>query len=661
MGAGFRRTALPPIKRLFCTGTAVGLSDAQLLERFLEGHDEGAESAFNVLVERHGPMVLAVCGRVLRDPHDAQDAFQATFLVLVRKAGAIHKRESIADWLHGVARRVSARARADLARRRSVERRAVTRTLITYQPSRPEVDARDEVEHLPHDLRAPVVLCYLQGLTHEQTARQLGWPVGTVRSRLARARSRLRADLRRRGIAPDAAILPMLALERLSLPEQLIDTTVKAAMLLTARDAGEAGLISASAVALAEGVLRTMLVSKIKLTAVILVAVGIIGSGVGLCAYQGVGPGAAPAGVKSDEVPKAVEPGALPKGVEQGALPKGVEPGALPKGVQPGALPKGVEPGALPKGAQPGALPKGVESRAMTGVAATIPPADFDSGMRSGDDLDDYAARVQELVQRARREQAVGDWEAAVRNLAKSVMAADEWQEALMKRRRSERNAPPFSPKRDPEALPRQSGTDSSGTAARRLDDLERKVDRILSALEKNGHDQAERPKPARNDREPIQEHPQNYEKPAGVPAHPRAEPETDADEQLTGDLGRIQGAWKGKTGTDGYFQTVETFKGKTGRTENTAPDGNEFGLVYRFEIDEHAKPHKRIHIYDIARYGTDSGGPKEVHGLYTFIDDNTIMFCNRFDGKYPAAFGNSPSSLMYTMKREPAVQKPAR
>src|SRR5271165_3956425 len=139
MGAGFKRTVLPPINRLFRTGTAVGFSDAQLLERFLQGHDEGAESAFNVLVERHGPMVLAVCGRVLNDPHDAQDAFQATFLILVQKAGAIRKRESVADWLHGVARRVSARARADLARRRSVERNVVTRTSIACQPPQPEV------------------------------------------------------------------------------------------------------------------------------------------------------------------------------------------------------------------------------------------------------------------------------------------------------------------------------------------------------------------------------------------------------------------------------------------------------------------------------------------------------------------------------------------
>jgi RNA polymerase sigma factor (sigma-70 family) len=262
MGSGSRHAVLAPIDRLFRTGTAVGLSDAQLLERFVVDHDEIAESAFNVLVERHGPMVLAVCRRVLNDPHDAQDAFQATFLVLVRKASTVRKRESIADWLHGVARRVSARARADLARRRSIERRAATGSLIAYRPPLPDVDVRDEIEYLPHDLRAVVVLCYLAGLTHEQAARRLGWPVGTVRSRLARARARLRADLTRRGTAPDAALLPMLAFRKTSLPEGLIDATVRAAILLSARDAGEAGLVSARAVALTEGVLRTMLVSS---------------------------------------------------------------------------------------------------------------------------------------------------------------------------------------------------------------------------------------------------------------------------------------------------------------------------------------------------------------------------------------------------------------
>ncbi len=468
MGAGFRLTVRPPINRLLRTGTAVGLTDAQLLERFVDAHDEAGESAFNVLVERHGPMVLAVCSRVLHDPHDAQDAFQATFLVLVRKAGTVRRRESIADWLHGVARRVSARARADLARRRSVERRAVAGSLTTYQLPLPEVDVRDEVEHLPHDLRAPVVLCYLQGLTHEQAASQLGWPVGTVRSRLARARDRLRADLTRRGIAPSAALVPMFALNRISLPDGMIETTVKAAMLLTARDAGEAGLISASAVALTDGVLHTMLVSKMRLTAFILVAVGAISSGVQLCAYQGAVPGAAPPGVPTGAPPKAVKPGAT------------------------------------------------------TGIAVGILPTSVDSVKDSSDELDALAARVEELVQRARREQAEGRWDEAVQDLVKSVDVAGEWQTALMRRRGFERIAPLFPDNLVPKALHPQSDTDSSDSSGRRLDNLERKVDRILRALEKDGHDQAERPQPALDNRKPIEESPQSSRKPSGIRGLPR-------------------------------------------------------------------------------------------------------------------------------------------
>src|SRR2546423_1461190 len=119
MGPGSKRGVLGPIGRLFRTGTAAGLSDAQLLERFVRRHDEAAEAAFAALMERHGPMVLSVCRRILNDPHDAQDAFQATFLVLVRKAGMVRKRGSIADWLHGVALRVAAHAWASSARRRA--------------------------------------------------------------------------------------------------------------------------------------------------------------------------------------------------------------------------------------------------------------------------------------------------------------------------------------------------------------------------------------------------------------------------------------------------------------------------------------------------------------------------------------------------------------
>jgi RNA polymerase sigma factor (sigma-70 family) len=421
MRAGSRRGLLGPINRLFRAGTAVGLSDAQLLERFIQCNDEGAESAFNALVERHGPMILAVCRRVLNDEHDAQDALQATFLVLVRKAGTVRKRESIADWLRGVALRVSAHARADAARRRSIERRAVTGSLIAYEAPPPGIDVRDEIEHLPRDLRAAVVLCYLEGLTHEQAALRLGWPVGTVRSRLARARARLRADLTRRAIAPDAALLPALVLRHSSLTAGLIDATVKAAILVKARDAGDAGLVSASAVALTEGVLRTMLVSKLKVTAAILLAIVTIPSGLGLYAYQG-----------------------------------------------------------SESGAKPGSL--------------TSPPAKVDDRRFNDEELDAYAARVEQLVRRARQEQAGGEWDGAVRDLRKSELVAGEWREALMNRRRSPKGDLPPSLNSAAEPLP----------ADRRLDVLERKVDRLLHALEKDGREKPERQDPF----EPTNERP---------------------------------------------------------------------------------------------------------------------------------------------------------
>jgi RNA polymerase sigma-70 factor (ECF subfamily) len=295
MRQGSRRELIGPIGRLFRTGTGAGFSDSQLLERFLVCHDEAAEAAFATLVERHGPMVLALCRRVLNDPNDADDAFQATFLVLVRKAGAIRKRESIADWLHGVARRVSAHAWADLSRRRTGERRATAMTSTTYEAIAGNGEIWDEVDQLPRDLRAAVVLCYREGLTHEQAARRLGWPVGTVRSRLARARDRLRVRFTRMGLAPEASLLPALAIKPSLLSDGLVASTVKAAMLFAARDAAEAGLVSASAAALTEGVIRTVFISKLKITAALVFCTGAIVSGAGLYAYQPPGPAAEPA------------------------------------------------------------------------------------------------------------------------------------------------------------------------------------------------------------------------------------------------------------------------------------------------------------------------------------------------------------------------------
>jgi len=175
---------------------ADGVSDSQLLERFIARHDP---AAFEALVRRHGPWVLALCRRVLRDEHAAEDAFQATFLVLARKAEFIGKPELLANWLYGVAYRTAARAKIQAARRRACEFRAA---YARGEDPIEEVIRRDHdrlvaaaLACLPEKYRAPLVLCYLEGKTNGQAARQLGWPVGSICGRLARGREMLRRRL----------------------------------------------------------------------------------------------------------------------------------------------------------------------------------------------------------------------------------------------------------------------------------------------------------------------------------------------------------------------------------------------------------------------------------------------------------------------------------
>ncbi len=204
---------LQDVRTLFDTGTTGGLTDGELLGRLADrparNDDDAAGPAFAALVDRHGPMVLRVCRSILRDEHDAQDAFQATFLVLVRRAGAVRRHESAGSWLHGVALRVAAHARAGMARRRRHERcageLAVTADRSGTEGVSPELAAilHEELGRLPERYRAALVLCYLEGHTCEAAARRLGWPVGTVKSRLARGRERLRGRLIRRGVVPD--------------------------------------------------------------------------------------------------------------------------------------------------------------------------------------------------------------------------------------------------------------------------------------------------------------------------------------------------------------------------------------------------------------------------------------------------------------------------
>ena len=200
-GAVFRQ-----IRTLYGVGTIGDLGDGQLLERFTTDRGETAELAFAILVERHGPMVLRVCRGVLSDWHETEDAFQATFLVLVKKARGLWVRDSLGPWLHRVAFRTASSARKSAALRRRCEEKAAV--AIAEEPARSTDDLgpilHEEIERLPERFRIPVVLCDLESRTHQQAARHLGWPIGTVKSRLARGRERLRERLARRGLVPEA-------------------------------------------------------------------------------------------------------------------------------------------------------------------------------------------------------------------------------------------------------------------------------------------------------------------------------------------------------------------------------------------------------------------------------------------------------------------------
>jgi RNA polymerase sigma factor (sigma-70 family) len=210
-----------------------GRTDSQLLDEFVRDQDAGA---FRSLVARHGAAVHRVCRGVLRDPEEAEDAFQATFLVLVRKAPAIRDPETLGAWLRGVAYRVAVRARRRAARRRAIERtRAeMSRHKPGLTPAEASSDVRkvvrEELERLPDPYRQPIALCYLDGLTHQEAARRLDWPVGTVKVRLVRARRLLRERLDRRGVGLGAGLLLMLRRPpgEATVPARLLEATVRA-------------------------------------------------------------------------------------------------------------------------------------------------------------------------------------------------------------------------------------------------------------------------------------------------------------------------------------------------------------------------------------------------------------------------------------------------
>ena len=284
MASGGYGPVLRQVDRLLGVhGTASGLGEGALLRRFADGRDE---AAFEALVTRHGPMVLGTCRRILADPHDVDDAFQATFLVLARKAGSIRDGDRLGPWLHGVARRVATRSRTLSARRAARERPgAEERASAGADPSelvelRAALD--EELARLPEKYRAPLVLCYLEGLTHDEAAVQLSWPVGTVRSRLARGRDRLRSRLTRRGLSPSAAVPAILPAP--AIPEVLISSTV--------RIATAAGSAPAHVASLAKGALIAMMWHKLRGIAAVGLLAGLAVGGVGVAAQRGGDAGA---------------------------------------------------------------------------------------------------------------------------------------------------------------------------------------------------------------------------------------------------------------------------------------------------------------------------------------------------------------------------------
>ena len=275
-----QRSFLQNIEALFDGGVIGEQTDRQLLQLFADRDPMAAELAFTVLVRRHGPMVFRACRAILRDPHAAEDAFQATFLVLARKAGGLWVRGSLGPWLLSVARRVAYCARTDASRQRAHERTAAERAApATVDPGWDDRDAilHEELVRLPEKYRTAVVLCDLEGLTQEQAARQLGWPDGTVRSRLARGRERLRERLTRRGMAPAVVLAgqrPLIDLTSVALVQSTVQGALRHVPGQALGSMAAAGVVPAAVATLAEKGMRTMLFARSKTLAWALVLLG---------------------------------------------------------------------------------------------------------------------------------------------------------------------------------------------------------------------------------------------------------------------------------------------------------------------------------------------------------------------------------------------------
>ena len=274
------------LRRAVLRQDEAGRTDAHLLAAFIEQKDE---AAFEALVRRHGPMVFGVCRRVVGNHHDAEDAFQATFLVLARKASSVKPRERVANWLHGVALRTAMKANAMTAKRRGREKQ------VTEMPE-PEVSQQDrwrdlqllidqELNGLPENYRLPILLCDLEGKAIKEATQQLGWRQGTLAGRLARGRKLLAKRLANRGVVLSAGSLAAVVSQNAAsadVPASLVRSTVKAATMMAAGKAAVAGVVPAKVAILMEGVMKSMLLTRLSDAATGLLVLGVVIFGGGL-------------------------------------------------------------------------------------------------------------------------------------------------------------------------------------------------------------------------------------------------------------------------------------------------------------------------------------------------------------------------------------------
>jgi RNA polymerase sigma factor (sigma-70 family) len=310
MGDERLSAVLRHLRRLVTLPSSAHTPDALLLERYALRRDE---EAFTALVHRHGPLVWGVCRRVLGREHDAEDAFQATFLVLARKARSIRQRDALGGWLYRVAHHIAVRARQQRSRRRLHDERASRPVARDADSESERQELRslldEELSRLPEKYRIPLVLCYLEGRTHAQAAVELGCRPGSMSWRLARGHELLRARLARRGLGLSATMLAVLLADEVAsarVPATLASSLSEVAFLGAADKAATAGVFSAQAITLTKGALHAMWITKIKVTASLLLATATIGVGGGTAAYHvmAAGPGNEPVAKQAADVAK---------------------------------------------------------------------------------------------------------------------------------------------------------------------------------------------------------------------------------------------------------------------------------------------------------------------------------------------------------------------